>query len=111
MFQEARGRWKRQASMNIANAIGRLPMHNLVQRFIDSTHIKRMESENYRTALSVMTGLVPVIHVAPFPASQRVSGCWTTWMTGTSPVMTMLPSIVIPTGLRADRCGIKESMV
>jgi hypothetical protein len=70
-----------------------------------------MEPENYRTALSVMTGLVPVIHVAPFPATQRVSGCWTTWMTGTRPVMTMLPSFFIPTGLRADRCGIKESMV
>jgi hypothetical protein len=57
-----------------------------------------MEPENYRTALSVMTGLVPVIHVAPFPATQRVSGYWTTWMTGTSPVMTMLPSFFIPPG-------------
>jgi hypothetical protein len=41
-------------------------------------------------AISVMAGLVPAIHVAPFPASPRVSGGWTTWMTGTSPVMTVL---------------------
>jgi hypothetical protein len=35
-----------------------------------------------------MPGLVPGIHVAPFPANPKVSGSFATWMTGTSPVMT-----------------------
>ena len=47
----------------------------------------------HSTALSVMAGLVPAIHAAPFPAGRKHSGCLTTWMTGTSPVMTVLLSL------------------
>jgi hypothetical protein len=40
-----------------------------------------------------MAGLVPAIHAAPFPADRKHSGGSTTWMTGTSPVMTVLLSL------------------
>jgi hypothetical protein len=40
-----------------------------------------------------MAGLVPAIHAAPIPADRKRSGCLTTWMTGTSAVMTVLPSL------------------
>jgi hypothetical protein len=40
---------------------------SLVVRFFNSTHIARLEAEGPRTALSVMAGLVPAIHAAPFP--------------------------------------------
>jgi hypothetical protein len=43
-----------------------------------------------RTALSVMAGLVPTIHVARFLAPRKRSGVFATWVTGTSPVMTAL---------------------
>ena len=39
-----------------------------------------------------MAGLVPAIHAAPFLANPKLSGGLTTWMTGTSPVMTALVS-------------------
>jgi hypothetical protein len=53
---------------------------------------RRWEAGRFQTALSVLAGLVPAIHVAPFRATPRVSGSWTTWMTGTSPVMAVLLS-------------------
>jgi hypothetical protein len=42
------------------------------------------------TALSVMAGLVPAIHAAPFLASRKRPDVFATWMTGTSPVITAL---------------------
>ena len=48
-----------------------------------------------QTALSVMAGLVPAIHAAPFPANLKLFWRLTTWMTGTSPVMTVLFPILV----------------
>ena len=73
--------------------------------------ISLLEAEGLPTALSVMAGLVPAIHAAPFRTICRQSGGWTTWMTGTSPVMTVLPSFSIRKGLDAERCGFKKSIV
>jgi hypothetical protein len=71
----------------------------------------RLEAEGLRIALSVMAGLVPAIHAAPFPADRKRCGGWTTWMTGTSPVMTGAAVVIRAKRAFADRCGIKESIV
>jgi hypothetical protein len=39
--------------------------------------------------LFVMAALVPAIHVVQLPANLELAGEPTTWMTGTSPVMTV----------------------
>jgi hypothetical protein len=40
-----------------------------------------------------MAGLVPAIHAAPVLADRKRSGGFTMWVTGTSPVMTVLLSL------------------
>jgi hypothetical protein len=57
-----------------------------------------------------MAGLVPAIHVTPFSGTRRVSGRGTTWMTGTSPVITVLLSSFSPGKPPADWYGFKESI-
>jgi hypothetical protein len=57
-----------------------------------------------------MTGLVPVIHAAPFQDTPRISSNSTAWMTGTSPVTTAsgdYPSMTVNAegaGSAADAC-------
>jgi hypothetical protein len=78
----------------------------LDQRFLNSTHIERTEAESWGTALSVMAGLVPAIHAAPFQGRLKRSSRSPTWMTGTSPVMTTLRRDRRLRKPPDDRCGI-----
>jgi hypothetical protein len=56
-----------------------------------------------------MAGLVPAIHVARFPATPKVSGRSTTWMTGDK--LGHFGVVVFTQRASAYRCDFKESMV
>ena len=58
---------------------------------------------------SVVAGLVPAIHVAPFPATPRVSGRSKTWMD--KPGHDDFGVVVFTQRASAYRCDFKESLV